>query len=183
MIEDGWEKVEISHLGDHNITFVSYRDAEREGSIASVSVRLEGSIGPLETPSKKGQMLVRSSVMRVQIDCAKHAYRAVGRYTLYQENNLKGVSRTCDMSSTTPWSPYGGPSSPLMATGSSRSDWDPQSPGREPLAWDVIATTVCAPHGAAECAKQVTPRERVLSRSVLRSRLGSLTSQTTSHMP
>jgi len=31
-----------------------------------------------------------------------------------------------------------------MATGSNRSDWDPQSPGREPLAWDVVGTTGCA---------------------------------------
>ena len=150
MTEDGWEEVELRHLGDHNIVFVSYRDAEREGSIASVSIRMEGSIGPMES-LRKERMLVRSELMRVQFDCIRHARRLLGRYTLYQDNNLRGVSRTYDVSGTEPWSPYGGPRSPLMAPGSNRLDWEPQGPGREPLAWDVIATTVCArtaPQGA-----------------------------------
>lgn len=74
MTEDGWEEVHIWHLGDHNEVFVSYRDAEREGSIASVSMRLEGSIGPMAL-LRKERMLVRSELMRVQFDCVTHARR------------------------------------------------------------------------------------------------------------
>jgi hypothetical protein len=87
MTEDGWEQVPMPVLGSQAVHtarfFVKYRDAEREGSIATVWIRYEG----FETKATS----YRSELMRVQFDCAKHMNRTLTD-TVYQNNNLKGKS-------------------------------------------------------------------------------------------
>jgi hypothetical protein len=96
MTADGWEEVHmqdqvpVGSLRDRTGIvvarfFVKYRDAEREGPIATISVRYEG----LEMAA----LPYRSEVMRVQFDCVKRMNRTLAD-TVYQNNNLKGKSTT-----------------------------------------------------------------------------------------
>jgi hypothetical protein len=141
MTEAGWEPVHIRHIGPHNLVFVSYRDAERQGSLASVSVRVEAASPQPLCLSGAEHKQVRSEVARMEFDCTKHVLRVL-RYTLYQNNNVEGATITHEVVSTRTW-PYG-PMSPLMAPGSNRLDWGDFDPRAEKPAWDIVATSVCA---------------------------------------
>ena len=114
MTEDGWEEVRmespVGSLRDRTGIvvarfFVKYRDAQREGPIATVWVRYEG----LEMAATS----YRSEVLRVQFDCVKRMNRTLAD-TVYQNNNLKGKSTTRE-------SPY---ASSRWGTANKRSTFD-----------------------------------------------------------
>jgi hypothetical protein len=144
MAEDGWEKVHSLHLGDHNLVFERYRDAEREGSIATVSVRVESPLSEPLYSLRKERMQIRSAVTRVQFDCTKHAVRTL-RYTMYQYNNLKGTSITHEVDGTPRW--WYADAGPFDLGGFDA----PRE--REKSAWVTVATAVCtrtAPQSAGD---------------------------------
>ncbi|HWZ63025.1 MAG TPA: surface-adhesin E family protein [Steroidobacteraceae bacterium] len=137
MTQDGWEQAQITSGGQHTSSvFVSYRDAEREGSIVSISVRLEVlNAGQAFMFKNAGSLMyVRSDLTRMQFDCIKHVHRVV-RVTHYQNNNLKGASFTAEAPGA-PWIPYGAGSTPIGAA--------PDDPTQDNPAWDSVAATVCA---------------------------------------
>ena len=116
MTTDGWEEVHmqdyapVGSLRDRTGIvvaefFVKYRDAEREGPIATVWVRYEG--------LERARLPYRSEVMRVQFDCAKRMNRTLAD-TIYQNNNLQGKS-------TSRQSPY---ASSQWGTANKRSSFD-----------------------------------------------------------
>ena len=141
MAADGWEKVKILYLGDHNFSFVSNRDAERDGSIVTASIRTEAATTEPLYLLRKERIQIRSAVARMQFDCTKHASRVL-HCTLYQDNNLKGasVTREYEVTGTPRWW-YGDAAPPFDLGGFDAPN------EREKSAWVIIAKAACARAG------------------------------------
>jgi len=94
---DGWEPLASSASA---FVYLSYRDARRQGSIASAWMRKEY----VQAHAWMGYFPSRSIVSRIEVDCTRHTMRDIAS-TGYAGNNLSGESRSWTADRPTLWSP------------------------------------------------------------------------------
>jgi hypothetical protein len=97
MTDDGWEPLASSASA---FVYLSYRDAGRQGPIATAWMRKEY----VESHPWMGYFPSRSIVSRVEVDCARRTMRDIAS-TGYAGNNLAGESKSWTANRPTLWSP------------------------------------------------------------------------------
>ena len=97
LAEHGWVPLATSASA---VVYVSYRDARRDGPIATASLRKEYR----RDHAWMGYFASRSVVSRVEVDCTRRTMRDVAS-TGYSGNNLSGESKAWTADRPTLWSP------------------------------------------------------------------------------
>jgi hypothetical protein len=97
MAGDGWEPLASSASA---FVYLSYRDARRQGDIATAWMRKEYG----QAHAWMGYFPSRSIVSRIEVDCSRHMMRDVAS-TGYSANNLSGESKSWTADRPTLWSP------------------------------------------------------------------------------
>ena len=97
LTERGWEPLATSASA---FVYVSYRDARREGPIATASLRKEYR----QDQPWMGYFASRSIVSRVEVDCTRRTMRDIAS-TGYADNNLSGESKSWTAVRPTLWTP------------------------------------------------------------------------------
>jgi hypothetical protein len=94
--EGGWEWLT---WGLGTAVYVSYRNAQRDGAVATAWLRWE-----FLSPRQYNGVSYKSNVARTQFDCVQMASRAQ-RVTLYESNSLGGESQSLGYDKPPAWSP------------------------------------------------------------------------------